>query len=146
LFKFIHIWSVWEAKNQILNLPSFSNAVCSIDKDIINDNSLLCTSNSTLFDDNHLNNNETKQINKKIYIYTCIVHVLSMFIYVLLIIVWKLFCYQTAKSPPPIFQVHFCWIQRHTVAQIDFFFILKVANIRCFIQIAVEIFHNIIRI
>ena len=27
-----------------------------------------------------------------------------------------------------------------------FFFILKVANIRCFILIAVEIFHNIIRI
>ena len=50
---------------------------------------------------NHLNNNETKQINKKIYLYTCIVHVLSMFIYVLVIIVWKLFCYQTAKFPPP---------------------------------------------
>ena len=29
--------------------------------------------------------------------------------------------------------------------RIDFFFILKVANIRCFILIAVEIFHNIIR-
>ena len=29
--------------------------------------------------------------------------------------------------------------------RIEFFFILKVANIRCFILIAVEIFHNIIR-
>jgi hypothetical protein len=29
--------------------------------------------------------------------------------------------------------------------RIDFFFILKVANIRCFILIAVDIFHNIIR-
>ena len=29
--------------------------------------------------------------------------------------------------------------------RIDFFFILKVANIRCFILIAVAIFHNIIR-
>jgi hypothetical protein len=29
--------------------------------------------------------------------------------------------------------------------KIDFFLILKVANIRCFILIAVEIFHNIIR-
>ena len=29
--------------------------------------------------------------------------------------------------------------------RIDFFYILKVANIRCFILIAVEIFHNIIR-
>jgi hypothetical protein len=41
---------------------------------------------------------------------------------------------------------------RHTNAlkgiqaiRIEFFFILKVANIRCFILIAVEIFHNIIR-
>jgi hypothetical protein len=29
--------------------------------------------------------------------------------------------------------------------RIEFFFIFKVANIRCFILIAVEIFHNIIR-
>jgi hypothetical protein len=29
--------------------------------------------------------------------------------------------------------------------RIEFFFILKVANIRCFILIAVAIFHNIIR-
>ena len=29
--------------------------------------------------------------------------------------------------------------------RIEIFFILKVANIRCFILIAVEIFHNIVR-
>jgi hypothetical protein len=38
-------------------------------------------------------------------------------------------------------------IREIAVAQIDFFFffLLKVANIRCFILIAVEIFHYIIR-
>jgi hypothetical protein len=37
-----------------------------------------------------------------------------------------------------------CYNQLKAV-RIEFFFILKVANIRCFILIAVEIFHNIIR-
>jgi hypothetical protein len=32
------------------------------------------------------------------------------------------------------------------VVRIEFFFILKIANIRCFILIAVEMFHNIIGI
>ena len=44
-----------------------------------------------------------------------------------------------------------CWhrlnesVKGIQAVRIEFFFILKVANIRCFIQIAVEIFHNVIR-
>jgi len=35
-------------------------------------------------------------------------------------------------------------LKAYRLSELNFFFILKVANIRCFILIAVEIFHNII--
>ena len=36
-------------------------------------------------------------------------------------------------------------LKAYRLSELNLFFILKVANIRCFILIAVEIFHNIIR-
>ena len=39
----------------------------------------------------------------------------------------------------------FIFLKGIQVVRIEFFFILKIANIRCFILIAVEMFHNIIR-
>jgi hypothetical protein len=56
-------------------------------------------------------------------------------------IIWDMivrFCWYWWKCWPPLFK----GIQSLRLI----FFILKVANIRCFILIAVEIFHNIIRI
>ena len=45
------------------------------------------------------------------------------------------------KEQNSIYNMTFC-IQ---AVRIEFFFLLKVANIQCFILIAIEIFHNIIR-
>ena len=36
-------------------------------------------------------------------------------------------------------------LKAYRLSELNIFFIFKVANIRCFILIAVEIFHNIIR-
>ena len=38
----------------------------------------------------------------------------------------------------------YCSLKAYRLSELNFLFILKVANIRCFILIAVEIFHNII--
>ena len=38
-----------------------------------------------------------------------------------------------------------CYLKTYRLSESIFFFLLKVANIRCFILIEVEIFHNIIR-
>ena len=37
------------------------------------------------------------------------------------------------------------FLKAYRLSELNFFLLLKVANIRCFILIAVEIFHNIIR-
>jgi hypothetical protein len=55
-----------------------------------------------------------------------------------------------ASSSKVWFKIVFMHVQYNPVkgiqaVRIDFFFILKVANILCFILIAVEFFHNIIR-
>jgi hypothetical protein len=63
------------------------------------------------------------------------------------ICLYSIFCDSLTNFHKVFFQKLFWWsLSRHTSRQNwIFFFILKVANIRCFILIAVEIFHNIIR-
>jgi hypothetical protein len=39
----------------------------------------------------------------------------------------------------------YMYLKAYRLSELIFFYLLKVANIRCFILIAVEIFHNIIR-